>query len=341
MARIVVGGGASQAELDGKANIELDNIAVPAAGRRDVRSGVGFHELSAAQRVTASSQDITEFSPHDIREISHNQAIRALPANGTEVETDRLYFGDDAAWDEEIYLCIQDQTLTADDRPEIGVDWQTYFEKVTTRIKQVATLPAPRTVNDRDLGKIHAVRSDHDGVVSMLAHVAAVEDGTVGEFTAEHDGAMVGHWGSRGHLTGYLNIERLDEVDGGAGTKRVVMLVAENGGIPSENTPRGIYFRESGTSGNWTSVEVTAGADDEYESLAYADTISLFAEHTTYDLVVTSDGTGEAPGQTISAPPNDDRYAFLPAVAKVGDHGRAGRSRRRRGWSFESSSETR
>ena len=270
-------------------------------------------QRSGSRRV---SETIREYAPRDIREIAHNQAIRALPANGTEVETDRLYFGDDAAWDEEIYVCIQDKILTADDRPELGADWQTYFEKVTTRVIQVTALPAPSAVTDRNLGKLHAVRSAHDGAVSMLAHIAAVDDATVGEFTAEHDGAMVGYWGSRGHLTGYLNIERLDEVDGGSGTKQVVMLVTDGGTIPSENTPRGIYFRETGTTGNWRSIAVTAGADDEYESLAYVDTITLFDEHTTYDLVVTSDGTGEGTGHEFASPPADDRYDFFPDSRK-------------------------
>ena len=239
-----------------------------------------------------------------------------LPANGIGVATDRLYFGDDAAFDEEVYVCIQDTILTADDRPEEGANWETYFRKVSSRFRQHTALPAPSTIPLRDIGKVHLIRSAYNAAISLMAHLAPVSDATVGEWTAERDGTTVGHWGSRGHLTGYLNITRLDEVDAGGGTRRIEMRVADTGTIPSENTGRGIYFREHGSSGAWKSIGVTAGADGIYESLAFDEADSLIDEHTTYDLVVTSTGTGEAHGHEFADPPADNRYDFFPGSVK-------------------------
>ena len=88
--------------------------------RQALRNAIGLARVPATERVAATSETVRAFAPVDVREIAHNQAVRVLPANGIGVATDRLYFGDDAAFDEEIYVCIQDTILTADDRPEEG-----------------------------------------------------------------------------------------------------------------------------------------------------------------------------------------------------------------------------
>ena len=287
------------------------------SGQREaIRDLIGLMHVPAADRVAAVSTVLRAFAPADIREIAHNQAVRVLPNNGTEVETLRLYYGDDAAWDEEIYVCIQDHILSTDSRPEEGEDWETYFVKVTTRVKQVAALPAPADVTDRDLGKLHIVRADHDGLPSALAHVAAVDDEKLGALTAGSDGSGRNGFideGSdvRGHLTGYAGITRLDEILHTGGQHQLLLHVTEDSEIPREDTPKLVFIREQESTDDWWEITVINGADGTYESQGYSGARTLLAGKV-YDVYIRPISQSTAIRVQTGNPVATNRYDFFP-----------------------------
>ena len=311
------GGGGGMTDISGKADTDLQNIDLTTNSEREfAREEIGLQDVSATELVAATHTGTRSFSPHDIREIAHNQAVRILPNNGTEVETLRLYYGDDAAWDEEVYVCIQDHTLEASSRPEAGSNWETYFEKVTTRIRQVTSLGAPADVSDRNLGKLHIVRPDYDGIPSFLAHVTTVDDEKLGELTTETDGQgrigySVGASSTRGHLSGYSGITRLDEILHTGGQHQLLMHVSTTSEIPRENSHQLVYLREQGSTADWWEVPVANGADGTYESSGYSGARTLESGKR-YDVYVRStSSTGTARVQT-STPVTTNRYDFYP-----------------------------
>ena len=284
--------------------------------REVIRDLIGLQHVPAVDRVAAASTVLRSFSPADIRAIAHNQAVRVLPGNGTEVETLRLYYGDDAAWDEEIYVCIQDHELTDDSRPEEGVNWETYFVKVTTRVKQVAALPAPADVTDRDLGKLHILRATHDGLPSALAHVAEVDDEKLGALTTGSDGSGRNGFinesgGARGHLAGYAGITRLDEILHTGGQHQLLLHVTADSVIPREDTPKLVYLREQGSTADWWETTVIDGADGTYASQGYSGARTLDAGKV-YDVYIRSISQSSAIRIQTSAPATTNRYDFYP-----------------------------
>ena len=307
-----------QAVRDVVATVLTDPPANLTANQRETfRELLGLAHVPAADRVAATSQVLRAFSPADIREIAHNQAVRPLPNNGTEVETLRMYYGDDAAWDEEIYVCIQDHILSTDSRPEEGEDWETYFVKVTTRVKQVSTLPAPADVTDRDLGKLHIVRADHDGLPSALAHVAEVDDEKLGALAAGSDGSgrngFINEAGSdaRGHLTGYAGITRLDEILHTGGQHQLLLHVTEDSEIPREDTPKLVFLREQESTDDWWEITVINGADGSYESQGYSGARSIEAGKV-YDVYIRPIAQSSAIRVQTSNPTATNRYDFFP-----------------------------
>ena len=307
-----------QAVRDVVATVLTDPPANLTANQRETfRELLGLAHVPAADRVAATSQVLRAFAPADIREIAHNQAVRVLPNNGVEVETLRLYYGDDAAWDEEIYVCIQDHILSTDSRPEEGEDWETYFVKVTTRVKQVSTLPAPADVTDRDLGKLHIVRADHDGLPSALAHLAEVDDEKLGALAAGSDGSgrngFINEAGSdaRGHLTGYAGITRLDEILHTGGQHQLLLHVTEDSEIPREDTPKLVFIREQESTDDWWEITVINGADGSYESQGYSGARSIEAGKV-YDVYIRPIAQSSAIRVQTSNPTATNRYDFFP-----------------------------
>ena len=187
---------------------------------------------------------------------------------------------------------------------------------MTTRLKQVSALPAPADVTDRDLGKPHLVRATHDGLVTAIAYVAPVDDAKLGALTAGSDGQGRNGYsaaasGDRGHLTGYSGITRLDEILHTGSQHQLRMVVSDDSEIPQEGTPKLVYIREQGTTGDWWEITVRNGSDGTYDSAGYSGTRTLEAGKI-YDVYIRPITQSTAIRIQTSSPATTNRYDFFP-----------------------------
>ena len=189
----------------------------------------------------------------------------------------------------------------------------TAFVEGVRGIKVVETaLPAPSAVADDDRVKLHVVKDSND-LVSEVAHLAHVE-ATVGALTtggisADHGRRIGFDDGEYGHLTGFLNITKLDELPLGANAFRLEMHVASTGTIPRENATRTVYLRKRGAS-HWTVFHIASGLLGEYISNVNYHNRRL-EEGAVYDVVVISNSQG-SDGEQVENVHADDRYDFFP-----------------------------
>ena len=180
-------------------------------------------------------------------------------------------------------------------------------------VKVVATaLPAPSAVADDDRVKLHVVQ-DLNNLVSEVAHLAHVE-ATIGVMTtggtsADHGRRIGFDDDDYGHLTGFLNITKLDELPLGANAFRLEMHVASTGTIPRENATRSVYLRKRGAS-HWTVFHIASGLLGEYISNINYHNRRL-EEGAVYDVVVISNSQG-SDGEQVENVHADDRYDFFP-----------------------------
>ena len=189
----------------------------------------------------------------------------------------------------------------------------TAFAEGVRGIKVVETaLPAPSAVADDDRVKLHVVK-DSNGLVSEVAHLAHVE-ATIGAMTtggtsADHGRRIGFDDDDYGHLTGFLNITKLDELPLGANAFRLEMHVASTGTIPRENATRTVYLRKRGAS-HWTVFHIASGLLGEYISNINYHNRRL-EEGAVYDVVVISNSQG-SDGEQVENVHADDRYDFFP-----------------------------
>ena len=180
-------------------------------------------------------------------------------------------------------------------------------------VKVVATaLPAPSAVVDDDRVKLHVVQ-DSNNLVSEVAHLTHVE-ATIGVMTtggtsADHGRRIGFDDDDYGHLTGFLNITKMDELPLGANAFRLEMHVASTGTIPRENATRSVYLRKRGAS-HWTVFHIASGLLGEYISNVNYHNRRL-EEGAVYDVVVISNSQG-SDGEQVENVHADDRYDFFP-----------------------------
>ena len=132
---------------------------------------------------------------------------------------------------------------------------------------------------------------------------------TTGGTSADHGRRIGFDDDDYGHLTGFLNITKLDELPLGANAFRLEMHVASTGTIPRENATRTVYLRKRGAS-HWTVFHIASGLLGEYISNINYHNRRL-EEGAVYDVVVISNSQG-SDGEQVENVHADDRYDFFP-----------------------------
>ena len=212
------------------------------SGQREaLRDLIGLMHVPAADRVAAVSTVLRAFAPADIREIAHNQAVRPLPNNGTEVETLRLYYRRRrrvGRGNLRLYPGpFADHRFPARGRRGLGD-----LLRQGDDAGQAGRRAARARRRDRPGISASCISSARitTGCRPRWRTSRAVDDEKLGALTAGSDGSGRNGFideGSdvRGHLTGYAGITRLDEILHTGGQHQLLLHVTEDSGDP----PRG------------------------------------------------------------------------------------------------------